>query len=60
MATATNGSIYSFGYEPYYEWQVWITDETEPFALYVVGHCMEISERDAAISLCHYPIGEQA
>lgn len=60
VATCADGSIHSFSDEPHYEWQVWITYETEPFALYVVGRCMEISVSDAANSLCHYPIGNAA
>lgn len=60
VATDPDGSVYSFLYEPYYEWQVWVLDDTEPFVRYVAGNCMKISERDAANSLRHYPIENPA
>lgn len=64
VATCIDGSIHSFKYEPYYEWQEWVPHEAKPFVIYVVGRCMAISERDAANSLQYYPaaneFGEQS
>lgn len=56
VATCKDGSIRSFIYEPYYDRQDWLMEDTELFGFYV-GCCTDISESDAANSLRHYPIG---
>lgn len=58
VVTSVYGGVYSFTYEPYYELGIWVTDETEPFVIYAVGNCNNISDEDAAASLRHYPVGD--
>nr|DAS94092.1 MAG TPA: hypothetical protein [Caudoviricetes sp.] len=58
VVTSVYGGVYSFTYEPYYEFGIWVTYETEPFVIYAVGNCNNISDEDAADSLRHYPVGD--
>lgn len=64
VATCADGSIFSFIQEPIYDALLWITVETGPYGLYVVGYCDSIGDSAAANSLQYYPaaneFGEQS
>nr|DAI10747.1 MAG TPA: hypothetical protein [Caudoviricetes sp.] len=43
--------------EPYYEFDIWATDVSEPFVIYAASIYNNISNEDASASLRHYPVG---
>ncbi len=59
VATCADGSIFSFIQEPIYDALLWISVETGPYELYVVGYCDSIGDSAAANSLQYYPAANE-